>query len=53
MISVIDHERHAVGSLVVTLPHFFDVMNTDDIKAVNSVDIKLRELGLLPRYADF
>ena len=52
VISVIDHERHAVGSLVVTLPHFFDVMNTDDIKAVNSVDIKLRELGLLPLYAD-
>ena len=52
VISVIDHERHAVGSLVVTVPHFFDVMNTDDIKAVNSVDIRLRELGLLPLYAD-
>ena len=53
VISPTDHEGHAAGSLVVTLPHFFDVMNTDDIKAVNSVDIKLRELGLLPRYADF
>ena len=52
VISVIDHEKHVVGSLVVTVPHFFDVMNTDDIKAVNSVDIKLRELGLLPLYAD-
>lgn len=53
VISPTDHEGHAAGSLVVTLPHFFDNMNTDDIKAVNSVDIKLRELGLLPRYADF
>ena len=53
VISPTDHEGHAAGSLVVTLPHFFDDMNTDDIKAVNSVDIKLRELGLLPRYADF
>ena len=52
VISPTDHEGHAAGSLVVTLPHFFDVMNTDDIKAVNSVDIKLRELGLLPLYAD-
>ena len=52
VISVIDHERHAVGSLVVTVPHFFDVMNTDDIKAVRRVDIKLHELGLLPLYAD-
>ena len=53
VISPTDHEGHAAGSLVVTLPHFFDDMNTDDIKAVNSVDIKLRELGLLPLYADF
>ena len=53
VINVIDHEGHAVGSLVVTVSHFFDDMNTDDIKAVNSVDIKLRELGLLPLYADF
>ena len=52
VISVIDHEKHAVGSLVVTVSHFFDDMNTDDIKTVNSVDIKLRELGLLPLYAD-
>ena len=53
VISPTDHEGHAAGSLVVTVPHFFDDRNTDDIKAVNSVDIKLRELGLLPRYADF
>ena len=53
VISPTDHEGHAAGSLVVTVPHFFDNRNTDDIKAVNSVDIKLRELGLLPRYADF
>ena len=53
VISPTDHEGHAAGSLVITLPHFFDEKNTDDIKAVNSVDIKLRELGLLPRYADF
>ena len=52
VISPTDHEGHAAGSLVVTLPHFFDEKNTDDIKAVNSVDIKLRELGLLPLYAD-
>ena len=52
VISPTDHEGHAAGSLVVTLPHFFDVMNTDDIKAVNSVDIKLHELGLLPFYTD-
>ena len=53
VISPTDHEGHAAGSLVVTVPHFFDDSNTDDIKAVRRVDIKLRELGLLPRYADF
>ncbi len=53
VISPTDHEGHAAGSLVVTVPHFFDDRNTDDIKAVRRVDIKLRELGLLPRYADF
>ena len=52
VISVIDHEGHAVGSLVVTVPHFFDHRNTDDIKAVRRVDIKLHELDLLPLYAD-
>ena len=53
VISPTDHEGHAAGSLVVTVPHFFDNRNTDDIKAVRRVDIKLHELGLLPRYADF
>ncbi len=53
VISPTDHEGHAAGSLVVTVPHFFDDRNTDDIKAVRRVDIKLHELGLLPRYADF
>ena len=52
VISPTDHEGHAAGSLVITLPHFFDEKNTDDIKAVHRVDIKLRELGLLPLYAD-
>ena len=52
VISPTDHEGHAAGSLVVTVPHFFDERNTDDIKAVRRVDIKLHELGLLPLYAD-
>ncbi|WP_370578499.1 hypothetical protein ABX014_21265 [Snodgrassella alvi] len=53
VISPTDHEGHAAGSLVVTVPHFFDERNTDDIKAVRRVDIKLHELGLLPLYVDF
>ena len=52
VISPTDHEGHAAGSLVVTVPHFFDNRNTDDIKAVRRVDIKLHELDLLPLYAD-
>ena len=52
VVSVIDHEGHAVGSLVVTVPNFFDDRNTDDIKAVHRVDNKLHELDLLPLYAD-
>ena len=52
VISVIDHKGHAVGSLVVTVPNFFDDRNTDDIKAVHRVDNKLHELDLLPLYAD-
>ena len=52
VISGTDHEEQAAGSLVITVPHFFDEKNIDDIKAVNRVDTKLHELGLLPLYAD-
>lgn len=50
--SVTNHEGQVTGSLVVTLPHFFDEENKDDVKTVNLVDIRLRELGILPLYAD-
>lgn len=50
--SVTNQEGQVTGSLVVTLPHFFDEENRDDIKTVNRVDIRLRELGILPLYAD-
>ncbi|MBI0068336.1 MULTISPECIES: Imm52 family immunity protein [unclassified Snodgrassella] len=52
VISGTNHEEQAAGSLVITVPHFFDEKNIDDIKAVNRVDTKLHELGLLPLYAD-
>lgn len=52
VVSVKNEEGLVTGTLVVTLPHFFDTENADDIKAVNRVDIRLRELDLLPLYTD-
>lgn len=52
VMSLANQEGQVTGSLVVTLPHFFDEENADDIKLVNRVDIRLRELGILPLYAD-
>jgi hypothetical protein len=48
----VTHQDKVTGSLVVTTPHFFDEENIDDIKKVNRVDIRLRDLGILPLYAD-
>jgi hypothetical protein len=48
----VTHQNKVTGSLVVTTPHFFDEENIDDIKKVNRVDIRLRDLGILPLYAD-
>ena len=52
VVSVKNEEGLVTGTLVVTLPHFFDKETADDIKAVNRVDIRLRELDLLPLYTD-
>jgi len=52
VVNVTNQEGQVTGSLVVTLSHFFDEENLDDIKAVNRVDIRLRELGILPLFAD-
>ncbi|MCX8700540.1 immunity 52 family protein [Gilliamella sp. B2840] len=52
VVSVKNEDGLVTGTLVVTMPHFFDEENADDIKAVNRVDIRLRELDLLPLYTD-
>lgn len=52
VVSVMNQDEQITGSLIVTLPHFFDEEDADDIKTVNRVDIRLRELGVLPLYAD-
>ncbi|MCX8697696.1 immunity 52 family protein, partial [Gilliamella sp. B3000] len=44
VVSVKNEDGLVTGTLVVTMPHFFDEENADDIKAVNRVDIRLREL---------
>ena len=44
-------DKH-VGSVIVSLDHFPSIKNTEDVKTMNRIDLKLREADLLPIRSD-
>jgi len=44
----INKEDKQVGTVIVSLDHFPDRENTEDVKTINRIDLRLREADLLP-----
>ncbi|MDF7671474.1 Imm52 family immunity protein [Orbaceae bacterium ESL0721] len=52
LIPVNNQEGKQVGTVIVSLDHFPNKKNVEDVKTINRLDLRLRELKLLPKTLD-
>ncbi|MDF7670283.1 Imm52 family immunity protein [Orbaceae bacterium ESL0721] len=52
LIPINDKEGKQVGTVIVSLDHFPYRKNVEDVKTINRLDLRLRELKLLPKTLD-
>ncbi|MDF7671472.1 Imm52 family immunity protein [Orbaceae bacterium ESL0721] len=52
LIPIHNREGKQVGTVIVSLDHFPNKKNVEDVKTINRLDLRLRELKLLPKTLD-